>query len=249
VKLHLSLFSCLLDVAAKTRDLGYCREVFRRIDTYGFRPNIISYCLALKAGHRARDLKFSLEFWKQMENDGVMPNLIAFNTIIATCAELSKEERSEAFPAYRIKLADSFFKTMSLKGIEPDTVTYGAMLNVLARAGHWERALKLEKEMLAQGYELDEVCWTTLISACNQSKQYEKALEVYSRAWKLGKADNTIAHSAVMNALCELDRTKDVQELYQNLPKEGIDVVVFNIYLRSLAMTGEVDKIEQALAD
>ena len=79
----------------------------------------------------------------------------------------------------RLQDALDMYVYMKKAGLQPDVVTYSAMVDACAKSAQLELARKVFEEMKAAGVEPNLKVYSTMISACEKGKQWELAREVF----------------------------------------------------------------------
>lgn len=97
--------------------------------------------------------KESLELFPKMKQSSISPNYVTFLGVLCACSH-----------AGLIDDGYKFFHDMKyVHGIEPMMIHYGAMVDILSRAGRLKEAYNF---ILNMPVEVDPVVWRTLLSAC-----------------------------------------------------------------------------------
>ena len=78
-------------------------------------------------------------------------------------------------------------RKMECKGVEPNTITYSALISACEKGRKWERALELLKEMECKGIVADTITYSALISACEKGGKWERALELQKQMERKGR--------------------------------------------------------------
>ena len=88
---------------------------------------------------------------------------------------------------------------MNHNGLEPNTITYNAVISACEK-GEWpEKALELLEEMQHNGLEPDMITYSVVISACEKKKWPKKALQLLEEMKRNGLEPDLITHTAAMN--------------------------------------------------
>lgn len=67
-----------------------------------------------------------------------------------------------------------------LAGIRANAHAYTAVMTLCQRAGQWQRAMQIFREMEAKGVTMDEVAYNSAIAACAKGGEWEQAWAVFS---------------------------------------------------------------------
>ncbi|CAM8989062.1 unnamed protein product [Rhodiola kirilowii] len=140
--------TALIDMYTKCGSIESARTVFDRTtekDVVVWSAMIVGYALHGQ-GRQALDL-FSI-----MKQTGVSPNDVTFVGLLMAC-------NHSGFAAQGLEL----FHSMKLYGIEPRHQHYACVVDLLARAGHLNKAYEFIKEM---PIEPGASIWGALLSAC-----------------------------------------------------------------------------------
>jgi len=243
IPMHILAFNFVLEVSARTRDINGCCEVLRRVREKGFWPDAITWSSALKVAHRCRNLEFGLKIWKEMLASRVKPNMIHHNLIISTCAELPEREAPNGFPGVRVEMAEHFFKMIK----DPPLISYNALLNVYAKAGLLQDALKLEAEMQFRGVQMSAVTYGTLMATFVLSGDYTGALTYFKKSRAAGEL-NQINFNTAMQAHFKLNQLSEARFLWTEICERYTpDYVSLGTYVKVLAKEGLIAEIVEVI--
>ncbi|CAM9509758.1 unnamed protein product [Ectocarpus sp. 4 AP-2014] len=105
----------------------------------------------------------------------------ALNARKVSAAQANGEEYSSSWPVVEQK-------------------AYNTILAALSRAGKWEEAVLLLKEMETRGIQRDAVSYACLIAACGRGMQWERALISLAEMRDVGIKANSFVYSAAIDA-------------------------------------------------
>ena len=74
----------------------------------------------------------------------------------------------------------SILGEMQQRGLEPNVITYNALISACEKGHNAEKAMELFVEMHQRGLEPNVITYTTLISACAKDHNAEKAMELFT---------------------------------------------------------------------
>ncbi|KAL6633965.1 hypothetical protein ACP70R_026636 [Stipagrostis hirtigluma subsp. patula] len=155
-----SVVNGLIDMYGKCGNLKGARWIF---DEVSDRRDLTSWnslinCLALH-GHS----KGAIVVFTAMMNEGVEPDEVTFVGLLNACTHGGFVDEGLRY-----------FELMHHEhGIEPEIEHYGCIVDLLGRAGRFQDAMNVIKDMRV---EPDEVIWGSLLSACRIHKQLELAV-------------------------------------------------------------------------
>ncbi|KAL0335764.1 UNVERIFIED_CONTAM: Pentatricopeptide repeat-containing protein, mitochondrial [Sesamum radiatum] len=147
------VMNCLVDAYAKSGSIESAWRAFEDINDV--RRNLVSWTSIISAFAMHGMATEASDCYRRMENEGVMPNWITFLSVLNACSHSGLVD--EGLEYYR-KMVDEW-------GITPDIKHYGALIDMLGRAGRLEEA---ERIALGIPSEIGNVViWRTLLGACS----------------------------------------------------------------------------------
>ncbi|XP_010257503.1 PREDICTED: pentatricopeptide repeat-containing protein At2g36730 [Nelumbo nucifera] len=144
------LGTALVDMYAKCGAVGCARMIFDRMRE----RNVWTWSamiLGLAQHGLARE---ALDLFLEMKNCSVQPNHVTFLGVLCACSHAGLVDEGYQF----------FHDMTHVHGIKPRMTHYGAMVDILSRAGRLKEAYKFIFDMPT---EPDPVVWRTLLSACS----------------------------------------------------------------------------------
>ncbi|KAI2504437.1 Pentacotripeptide-repeat region of PRORP [Fragilaria crotonensis] len=251
----------LMNVHAKLCDVETAKYLMEQMiygngtDVPRLEPNIVTYNSLLDACRRAGDLDAALEAKKQLDDSGLTPDARTFTTLIATVGRKASATSGTKDPS----LAFAFLSEMIDLGIRPNGMTYSALIDVCARCGRTDMALKGLRAMLRQkskekgqmrtGGEQDcmynEVgAWTSAINALGKAGRVETAMRLFQSMPKTGVQPNTITCGCLADSLLRHGRTADTLSVLRYMKQEGItpSEVMYTSLMTSAGHMAEIEK-------
>ncbi|XP_020599484.1 pentatricopeptide repeat-containing protein At1g33350 [Phalaenopsis equestris] len=149
IKISSFIMNALIDMYGKCGSMKEAGFVFQRL----FEPSLTSWnsminCLALH-GHNER----AIAIFKDMERRGARPDEITFVGLLNACTHAGLVDEGM-----------SYFNSMrSDHGIEPKIEHFGCVVDLLCRAGRFEEAMGVVRDMKL---EPDEVIWGSFLNGC-----------------------------------------------------------------------------------
>ncbi|PON38701.1 Pentatricopeptide repeat [Trema orientale] len=148
--LNCQLGTSLVDMYAKSGALLYAKLLFDRLHERN-----VWTCSAMILGLAQHGLaNEALDLFAKMMNSSISPNYVTFLGVLSACSHTGLVQ-----DGYRY-----FHEMEHLHGIKPMLIHYGAMVDVLGRAGRLSEAYTFIKNM---PIEPDPIVWRTLLSACS----------------------------------------------------------------------------------
>ncbi|XVF16626.1 hypothetical protein REPUB_Repub10bG0048700 [Reevesia pubescens] len=148
--LNCQLGTALVDMYAKSGDVGYASRAFEKLQE----KNVWTWSAMILGFAQHGFAEEALElFVKMMKSSCIRPNSVTFLGVLCACSH-----------AGLVDDGYHYFREMEyVHGIKPMMVHYGAMVDVLGRAGHLKDAYTFIKNI---PIEPDPILWRTLLSAC-----------------------------------------------------------------------------------
>lgn len=151
--LSCQLGTALVDMYAKSGALGYARFVFERME----KRNVWTWSamiMGLAQHGYAEEALVLFEMMSDKKSSNVCPNYVTYLGVLCACSHAGMVDEG-----YR------YFRDMEfVHGIKPMMVHYGAMVDVLGRAGRLTEAYSFIETM---PFAPDPVVLRTLLSACS----------------------------------------------------------------------------------
>ncbi|KAG6427505.1 hypothetical protein SASPL_111751 [Salvia splendens] len=175
--LDVRVVNCLIDAYSRSGSIGSAWRIFEEVNDE--RKNLVSWTSVISAFAMHGMAGEASDCYKKMESKGVVPNSITFLSVMSGCSH--GRLVAEGLEYYRKMVVDY--------GIMPEIKHYGALIDMLGRAGRLEEA-----EKIALGVTMDEtgnvVVWRTLLGACSFHGDVEMGERVTRRImeidWRYG---------------------------------------------------------------
>lgn len=199
-------YGSLIDSCAKCGQVERAFEISRLMDRNGVAKDQTIYSALMDACGRAQQLERAFLVFEEMKRNSVWPNLITFSVLIDTCANARQPERAfhlfsevkhwgYATPNVVVytslidacskagwpERAELVMKNMIDRGIQPNQITFGALLEGWAREGHLDRAFNVLERMATDHNVLpNAVLLGGLVDACRRLKGFSRMKEIWS---------------------------------------------------------------------
>lgn len=155
-ELNYILSAALIDMYSKCGKVDIAKEIFTAVQRTD-----VSIWNAMINGLAIHGLASdAIAIFSRMEVENISPDSVTFIGILTACSHCGLVEQGHKY--------FDLMKTCYL--IQPELEHYGAMVDLLGRAGQLEEAYALVKEMKM---EPDIVIWRTLLSACRTHRNSE----------------------------------------------------------------------------
>ncbi|GMJ09301.1 hypothetical protein like AT2G36730 [Hibiscus trionum] len=149
--LNIQLGTALVDMYAKSGDVRYAGLVFQRMKD----KNVWTWSAMILGFAQHGFAKEALELFTEMKRSScIRPNYVTFLGVLCACSHAGLVDDGFQY----------FHEMEDVHGIKPMMNHYGAMVDILGRAGRLKDAYTFINNM---PIEPDPVLWRTLLSACS----------------------------------------------------------------------------------
>lgn len=173
----------------------------------------------------------ALEFYSLMRKTGIRPNNYTFPFALKSCA-------ANLLPTYGKLLHSEIIRT----GFGSDIYVEAALIDMYAGCDFIQDGRKVFDKMSKR----DLVCWTSMITAYEQSEQAETALHLLHQMQQEGFCLDWVTAVTVASAIGQLGDAKRAQSVHGYAIRHAFfqDLPVVNSILSMYAKCGEVEKAE-----
>lgn len=202
-----SLQTSLIDMYAKCGCIEMAEQVFKSMNyTTVASWNAMISGLAMH-GHAEK----ALTLFSKMANEGLQPDDITFVGVLSACSQ-----------GGFVDLGCQYFESMVQNyNTVPKLQHYGCMIDLVAKAGKFEEANNMIKNMEV---EPDGAIWGSLLSACRVHGHIEFGEYVADHLFKL-EPENTGAYVLLSNIYAAAGRWDDVARIRTRLNDRGMKKV------------------------
>ncbi|CAL4920204.1 unnamed protein product [Urochloa decumbens] len=128
-----------------------------------------------------------------------------------------------------------------------DTIFFNVALKSLRAARQWPHAERLALDMIASGVPLDNITYSTLITAARRCRHFAKAVEWFERMYAAdGLLPDEVTYSAVLDVYAQLGMREEVLALFDRARGSGWtpDHVAFAVLAKMFGEAGDYDGIQ-----
>ncbi|KAK9278294.1 hypothetical protein L1049_027859 [Liquidambar formosana] len=201
IALNSILSSALVDMYAKCGRIETAKEVFDSVQR-----NDVSVWNAMINGLAIHGLAIdAIAIFSQMEMENVSPDSITFIAILTACSHCGLVEQGR-----------NYFDLMKRHySVQPQLQHYGAMVDLLGRAGLIDEAYAIIETM---PMEPDAVIWRALLSACRTYKKSELGEVAIAKISRLKSGDYIL----LSNMYCSLNKWDSAERVREMMQKKGV---------------------------
>ncbi|CAK7326426.1 unnamed protein product [Dovyalis caffra] len=191
-------------------ELGFAdvaKSFFCMMLKYGLRPDTYSYNILIHGLCVAGSMEEALELANDMEKQGVQPDIITYKIVAKGFHLLGL--MSGAREIIQTILTD--------EGLRPDLVTYTILICGHCQMGNVEEALKLRREMLSSGFQLNVILYSVLLSSLCKRGQVDEALQLLYEMEANSLQPDLVTYSIVIRGLCKQGKVQQAIQLYNEM--------------------------------
>ncbi|KVI07421.1 Pentatricopeptide repeat-containing protein [Cynara cardunculus var. scolymus] len=242
----------LVNLYAKCGDLGSAQRAFWEVD----KPHLTAWtalmggCVQQGKGKEATDL------FRKLHASGDGPNERTFATVLGAFLDVKEIDIGKQLHSLILKLGyisftfvgnaimDFYFKSGFLDGglkvfeemNEHDVVTWNALISGHMNLGCYEEAVKLLREMLLKGFELNLYSYSSILNICGDLPAIEWGKQTHCCIIKLEFDSNVVVGSALINMYAKCGRLSNARVIFDNFPSKN--TVSWNTMLMGYAHHG-----------
>jgi len=150
----------------------------------------------------------AIDLFSRMENSKTQPNAITFSCILNACSHGGLVEDGLAY----------FGKLKTVYEIEPDMAHYGCVIDLLGRAGLFD---KVEETMKLMPMEPDAIMWRSLLSACKIHNNFSLGEKAGLELIKLAPDDHA-SYILLSNIYAMANKWDEVNKVRKTMLEKGI---------------------------
>ncbi|KAL7488499.1 hypothetical protein ACHAW6_014093 [Cyclotella cf. meneghiniana] len=223
---NLVTYNTMIDAYAIQGRYQDANDVFKALKKSKLRPDQITFTTLIKASIKGGSLDRALDLLDDMKWVGIQPDLVTYNSVIeALCNTnrlyeakdlVNEMERTKVKPDSMtyvllmkgllkankpgpcLTLFESAFADRRTTALTENVQLYTTAITAAAALGDHERALELVTRMNSAGVKPNKKTLTALMGACISGKQYDAAVDIYSKI----KNPDSYAISVGLQALC-----------------------------------------------
>ncbi|KAF5198471.1 Pentatricopeptide repeat-containing protein mrl1 protein [Thalictrum thalictroides] len=268
VEPNLHTYGSLIDGCARAGQVAKAFGAYGILRSKNVKPDrvvfnaLISACGQSGAVDRAFDVLAEMK----AEPTPVDPDHITVGALIKTCTKAGQFDRGlevyKMISQYKIKgtpevytlavsncsqtgnmeFALNVYKDMTRNGVIPDEMFLSALIDVAGHAGKIDVAFGIVQKARAQGIQLGNITYGSLMGACSNAKDWQKALELYEDVKSIKLCPTVSMLNALVNALCDGDQLHKAVEVLAEMKKAGVSP---NIITYSILLVGSEKKDDQ----
>lgn len=112
---------------------------------------------------------------------------------------------------------------LRVRGLEPNVITYSALVSACTKGSKWQMALNLMSEMKDAGLKPDVVSCNAAISACEKGGKWQEALSFLGEMKELGLKPNTITFNSAITACASNGQVQQALALFDTMEEVEVE--------------------------
>ena len=150
----LPLYHTLLQILLASGGEGEARDVLKKLESAGLRPNERTLNILIKGFTACGSLTAALEVFNSFCAAGGIPEVLTYNILMDSFARRGQ-----------LLNAESIFSQLAVQNLQPDAFSYNALMRAAICAEQPRRALAYYRLMSMKGIQADAVSLTMCIDA------------------------------------------------------------------------------------
>ncbi|KAI3860475.1 hypothetical protein MKX03_013478 [Papaver bracteatum] len=225
----------LLTMYAKLGRIEIARKIFNRIT----RRDLVSWTSMITSYAQNAYASDALMLFRLMQEERLQPDLVTLVSLLQAisrlgCLSLAKEVHGYIYrnqlekeilisnsllTAYAkcggIDFAEHLFKSV----VKKSQISWNTMISAYGMHGKCLEALDLFNQMLKEGFQPDDITFTSILSACSHGGYVEEGWRIFqSIAEKHSITPNTEHYNCAIDLLSRSGRLEEAYGLVQHLP-------------------------------
>ncbi|KAF9955567.1 hypothetical protein BGZ70_010183 [Mortierella alpina] len=214
----------LIRTYLEQKDLEKVGEMTELMNQYGVLPSRTTFNIMIDSTKRSGNLEGAMKLYERMVAEGVEPDVWTFNTLLdllvgkltpaqdnikwkADSTAVTKEQIAEYVPRIETLLQD-----MKAKGIKPDVVTYGKLIQQYVILRDIEQAEMLFHEMVKSGISPNAHVFNMLMNGFTLIDDMDKAVELFRRMPKYGVEPDVVTFTTLIKGYANIKQLTIAQD-------------------------------------
>ncbi|KAG0455264.1 hypothetical protein HPP92_024556 [Vanilla planifolia] len=221
---------------------GYCRvgnidEAFsalRRMESLRVKVNHITYNSLINGLCKLQRMAEAEELLKEMTEKGEPPTLESMNPLIDSYSRVGQF----------VKCFEILDEMEDKLGLEPNIVSYGALVNGFCKKGKVHEAEALFAHIVMKGMKANVMIYNMLVDAYSVAGNVGKAHKLIQQMKGAGVSPNIVTYNSLIKGLCGKGCLHDAEELLTKLRFEGLspDVITYNTLMAAHCNADDLEK-------
>ncbi|KAL8098203.1 hypothetical protein AgCh_031099 [Apium graveolens] len=205
------IYTILIDSFCKAGLIEQARSWFDEMVRDGCAPNVVTYTALIHSYLKARKVSDANELFQLMLAEGCVPNIVTFSALIDGYCKSGETDKACQIYARMMEIKEStdvtmYFEVDGNKSMEPNVVTYGALVDGLCKAHRVKEARNLLDVMSSKGCEPNHIVYDALIDGYCKVDKLDEAQEIFSKMSEHGYSPNAYTYSSLIDRFFKVKR-------------------------------------------
>jgi len=183
--------------------------------------NAIIYCSVLKGFSHQKNFDRVWSIYQEMLSKRKDFSIVTYNTLVDACSRCGE-----------VSHIPILLKDMTKLSIEPNLITYSAILKGYCAENKLDKAFELYESMLqTTKFRPDEIMYNSLLDGCARQGLYERGMQLLEEMQKEGVSPSNFTLSVLVKLATRSNRLEKAFELCEDISKKyhfKLNVHVFN---------------------
>lgn len=231
-------WNAIISAHANLGQFGWVMGLYHEMRSSSVQPNSYVLVSVLKACCMEEDLKKGMEVHSHAVNCGIESDVFLGSTLIDMYVKCSRLEEALAvfhrLPAQNVvtwsaliaghalqehsEVALQLFMKMQQEGLQPNAVTFVAVLKACASLGADEAGKLIHSQVIESELEVDLVVASAIVDMYAKSGNLDDARAIFDRIWKL----DVVAWSALISGYAQHGQCQEALQVFWKMLRKGM---------------------------
>ncbi|KAJ1285934.1 hypothetical protein BS78_03G315300 [Paspalum vaginatum] len=194
-----------------SRDVAGAVAAFRALPSFGFHPGVAEFHGLLSALCRYKNVQDAEQLLLSSQKEFPFETK-SFNIVLNGWCNI----------VCSVREAKRFWKTMELKGIERDVVSYGSLISCFSKAGSLDSVMKLFNRMKEAGISPDRKVYNAAVFALAKGRCVDEAKALVRSMEDKKVVPDTATFNSLIGPLCKAHQVQEAMEMFDAMLQRGL---------------------------
>ncbi|XP_065865930.1 pentatricopeptide repeat-containing protein MRL1, chloroplastic isoform X2 [Euphorbia lathyris] len=207
------VFNALISACGQSGAVDRAFDVLAEMgaETQPIDPDHVTVGALIKACAKAGQVDRAKEVYNMMNKYNIKGTPEVYTIAVSCCSQTGDWE-----------FAQCVYDDMTRKGVAPDEMFLSALIDVAGHAGMVDAAFETLREARSQGRQFGIIPYSSLMGACTNAKNWQKALELYDDLKSIKLKPTVSIMNALITALCDGDQLSKAIEVLSEMKCLGL---------------------------
>ncbi|XP_027112098.1 pentatricopeptide repeat-containing protein MRL1, chloroplastic isoform X1 [Coffea arabica] len=257
VEPNVHTYGALIDGCAKAGQVAKAFGAYGIMQSKNVKPDRVVFNALITACGESGAVDRAFDVLAEMRSEirPIDPDHITVGALIKACIRSGQIDRArevyKMLDEYNIKgtpevytiavnsqnadweFACAVYSDMTIRGVAPDEMFISALIDVAGHAGNLDAAFEILKVARANGIPSGSISYSSLMGACSNAKDWQKALQLYEDIKDINLKPTVSMMNALVTALCEADQLQKATEVLFEMKMRGLcpNTITYSILL------------------